>query len=302
MRKIIITAMTAVMAITGASAQLLYRISGKDLTKPSYVIGTHHLANVGFAEKVPGLKDALTETEQVYGELKWDDLTNPDSMRIMKESMILKDGKTLKDVLSAEAYKKVDNYLKKTMGVGLSHPQVAAQMGKLTPAALTNQLTVLMYMQRHMGEFDPTSTFDQYFQAQAQKNNEPVGGLETISFQTGIVFNSKTIDRQAEELICLIDHEELNADLMDEMTEAFYAQNLDALKKVMDTKINDKCDPTPEESARLIDNRNADWAAKMPDIMKARPTFFAVGAGHLPGDKGLLKLLRDAGYTVEAVK
>lgn len=302
MRKIIITAMTAVMAITGASAQLLYRISGKDLTKPSYVIGTHHLANVGFAEKVPGLKDALTETEQVYGELKWDDLTCPDSMRIMKESMILKDGKTLKDVLSAEAYKKVDNYLKKTMGVGLSHPQVSAQMGKLTPAALTNQLTVLMYMQRHMGEFDPTSTFDQYFQAQAQKNNEPVGGLETISFQTGIVFNSKTIDRQAEELICLIDHELLNADLMDEMTEAFYAQNLDALKKVMDTKINDKCDPTPEESARLIDNRNADWAAKMPDIMKARPTFFAVGAGHLPGDKGLLKLLRDAGYTVEAVK
>lgn len=302
MRKIIITAMTAVMTITGASAQLLYRISGKDLTKPSYVIGTHHLANVGFAEKVPGLKDALTETEQVYGELKRDDLTNPDSMRIMKESMMLKDGKTLKDVLSAEAYKKVDNYLKKTMGVGLSHPQVSAQMGKLTPAALTNQLTVLMYMQRHMGEFDPTSTFDQYFQAQAQKNNEPVGGLETISFQTGIVFNSKTIDRQAEELICLIDHEELNADLMDEMTEAFYAQNLDALKKVMDTKINDKCDPTPEESARLIDNRNADWAAKMPDIMKARPTFFAVGAGHLPGDKGLLKLLRDAGYTVEAVK
>lgn len=302
MRKIIITAMAAVMAITGASAQLLYRISGKDLTKPSYVIGTHHLANVGFAEKIPGLKDALTETEQVYGELKWDDLTCPDSMRIMKESMILKDGKTLKDVLSAEAYKKVDNYLKKTMGVGLSHPQVAAQMGKLTPAALTNQLTVLMYMQRHMGEFDPTSTFDQYFQAQAQKNNEPVGGLETISFQTGIVFNSKTIDRQAEELICLIDHEELNADLMDEMTEAFYAQNLDALKKVMDTKINDKCDPTLEESARLIDNRNADWAAKMPDIMKARPTFFAVGAGHLPGDKGLLKLLRDAGYTVEAVK
>ncbi len=302
MRKIIITAMTAVMAITGASAQLLYRISGKDLAKPSYVIGTHHLANVGFAEKVPGLKDALTETEQVYGELKWDDLMCPDSMRIMKESMMLKDGKTLKDVLSAEAYKKVDSYLKKTMGVGLSHPQVAAQMGKLTPAALTNQLTVLMYMQRHMGEFDPTSTFDQYFQAQAQKNNEPVGGLETISFQTGIMFNSKTIDRQAEELICLIDNEEHNANMMDEMTEAFYAQNLDALKKVMDTKINDKCDPTPEESARLIDNRNADWAAKMPDIMKARPTFFAVGAGHLPGDKGLLKLLRDAGYTVEAVK
>ena len=302
MRRIIITAMTTVMAITGASAQLLYRISGKDLTKPSYIIGTHHLANVGFVEKVPGLKEALTETEQVYGELKWDDLMRPDSMKVMKESMMLNDGKTLKDVLSAEAYKKLDNYLKKTMGVGLSHPQVAAQMGKLKPAALTSQLTVLMYMQRHMGEFDPSSTFDQYFQAQAQKNNETVGGLETIGFQTDILFKSKSIIRQAEELICLIDHEEQNADLMDEMTEAFYAQDLDVLKKVMDTKISDKCDATPEEKARLIDNRNTDWATKMPDIMKARPTFFAVGAGHLPGDKGLLKLLREAGYTVEAVK
>ena len=99
-------------------------------------------------------------------------------------------------------------------------------------------------------------TFDQYFQAQAQKNNETVGGLETIGFQTDILFKSKSITRQAEELICLIDHEEQNADLMDEMTEAFYAQDLDVLKKVMDTMISDKCDATPEVNARLIDNRN----------------------------------------------
>ena len=54
--------------------------------------------------------------------------------------------------------------------------------------------------------------------------------------------------------------------------------------------------------ALLIDNRNADWAAKMPAIMAAKPTFFAVGAGHLAGPKGVLQLLKDAGYTVEAVK
>ena len=58
----------------------------------------------------------------------------------------------------------------------------------------------------------------------------------------------------------------------------------------------------PEELAQLIDNRNADWAKKMPAIMAAKPTFFVVGAGHLPGAKGVLQLLKDAGYTVEAVK
>ena len=52
----------------------------------------------------------------------------------------------------------------------------------------------------------------------------------------------------------------------------------------------------------MFDNRNADWVAKMPAIMSDKPTFFAVGAGHLPGEKSVLNLLKLAGYEVEAVK
>jgi uncharacterized protein YbaP (TraB family) len=66
--------------------------------------------------------------------------------------------------------------------------------------------------------------------------------------------------------------------------------------------LNNSCDDTPEEKADLIDNRNADWVTKMPTIMEAQPTFFAVGAAHLVGEKGVLNLLRKAGYQVEGVK
>ena len=52
----------------------------------------------------------------------------------------------------------------------------------------------------------------------------------------------------------------------------------------------------------MIYNRNKTWAEKLPAIMKAAPTFVAVGALHLPGEKGLLNLLKRQGYTVEAVK
>ena len=52
----------------------------------------------------------------------------------------------------------------------------------------------------------------------------------------------------------------------------------------------------------MIYNRNKAWAEKLPTIMKAAPTFVAVGALHLPGEKGLLKLLKSQGYTVEPVK
>jgi len=37
-------------------------------------------------------------------------------------------------------------------------------------------------------------------------------------------------------------------------------------------------------------------------MMKDKSTFFAVGAGHLGGPKGVINLLKSAGYKVKAVK
>ena len=292
-------ALVAVFTVAGANAQLLYKISGKDLTAPSYIIGTHHLANVGFVNKIAGVKDALTNTEQVYGEVRWDDMTNPDSVKVVQAAMMLPDGQSLKTVLSAEQYKKLDAVITQMMGVGLSNPQVGAQMGKMSPAALSTQLQVLMFMQKHMGEYDPSSTFDQYFQAQAKHNNEPVGGLETLAFQTNLLYKGSDMKRQVEQLMCLLDNQEFYEQMMESMTDAFYAQDLDALKAAMDKKLGGTCDSTPEELAQLIDNRNADWAKKMPAIMTEASTLFAVGAAHLPGERGVLQLLRAQGYTVE---
>ena len=302
MKRIVMTMAACVVAAVSINAQLLYKISGNDLEKPSYIIGTHHLANVGFVEKINGVKEALTETEQVYGELKWDVMANPDSLKAMQEKMMLPEGQTLKTILTPEQYKRLDAFMTAKMGAGMSNPMVEAQMGKLTPMALVTQFQVLLFLMNHMGEFDPSSTFDQYFQAQAQKNNLPCGGLETMSFQAQLLYGSTPMERQVEQLMCLIDNEQFNVQMLEEMTKAFYAQDLDALKKAMDVKLGTSCDSTPEEEAALIDNRNADWLTKMPAIMKQAPTFFAVGAGHLPGEKGVLQLLRNAGYTVEGVK
>jgi len=302
MKRIVMTMAACVVAAVSINAQLLYKISGNDLEKPSYIIGTHHLANVGFVEKINGVKEALTETEQVYGELKWDAMANPDSLKAMQERMMLPEGQTLKTILTPEQYKRLDAFMTAKMGAGMSNPMVEAQMGKLTPMALVTQFQMLLFLMNHMGEFDPSSTFDQYFQAQAQKNNLPCGGLETMSFQAQLLYGSTPMERQVEQLMCLIDNEQFNVQMLEEMTKAFYAQDLDALKKAMDVKLGTSCDSTPEEEAALIDNRNADWLTKMPAIMKQAPTFFAVGAGHLPGEKGVLQLLRNAGYTVEGVK
>lgn len=110
------------------------------------------------------------------------------------------------------------------------------------------------------------------------------------------------MERQIELLSCLLDNIDANLKMLNDMTTAFYAQDLEALKTVMDRKFDGVCDATPGENAVLIYNRNIDWVAKMKTIMSSASTFFAVGAGHLPGEKGLIALLRNVGYKVEGVK
>ncbi|MDY6249122.1 MAG: TraB/GumN family protein [Prevotella sp.] len=302
MKKVLMTALVLALTSMTASAQLLYKISGNGLEKPSYIIGTHHLANVGFVNQINGVTEALTETDQVYGELVWDTMTNIDSLKAVQNAMTLPAGKTIKDYLTPDEYKRLDAFMVAKMGTGLSNPMVASKMGNLTPMALVTQFQLLLFMTKHMGEFDPSSTFDQYFQAQAKKNGLPCGGLETLQKQINVLYTGKPMSRQVEELMCFIDNENFNSQMMEDLTSAFYAQNLETLKQVMDRKLGGKCDSTPEEEDMLINNRNADWVAKMPGIMTSKPTFFAVGAAHLPGDKGVLQLLRNAGYTIEGVR
>ncbi len=52
----------------------------------------------------------------------------------------------------------------------------------------------------------------------------------------------------------------------------------------------------------LLYQRNRNWVAKLKDLMPAKSLLVAVGAGHLPGDKGVINLLRKAGYTVTPIE
>ena len=70
------------------------------------------------------------------------------------------------------------------------------------------------------------------------------------------------------------------------------AQNLDEMLKLMEERDGNSCDPQPGEMEDLLDNRNKAWIEKMPSIMKETPTLFVVGAGHLPGTNGVLKLFQ----------
>lgn len=289
------------MAAITMQAQLLWKISGNGLQKPSYIIGTYHLANVSFTDSIKGLKAAMDATEQVYGEIVMADMASPENIQKMQAAMMLPDGQTLDKLFTTDEMTRINALVKSVLGVDMTNPMVAQQLGKLTPYALQVQLGVLIYLKKHPG-FNPNEGFDSYFQKEAAAKGKGVGGLETFDFQINTLYKSTTMERQKQLLLCLADNLEFNEEQTENIVKAFFTQDLDGIEKAMDVKLNNTCDGTPEEKETLIYSRNDNWMKQMPEIMKQKATLFAVGAGHLPGERGLLAQLKKAGYTVEGVK
>lgn len=278
----------------GAQAQLLWKVSGNGLDRPSYVIGTHHLAPLSVKDSIANLQQAIDQTEQVYGEIVMDDANNPEILMKMQQAMMLPADTTLKSFYTQAQYDTIAAVVKNYMGVDL------ALFDKLKPATITTQLSVALAMKSLKG-FNPQEQLDTWFQAQARQAGKKVGSLETIDMQINVLYNSQTLTRQALLLYCTATHIEQGVDQSLRMNQAYMKQDLDELLAIIEEKMSDACDSTPEEISTLIYGRNANWACQFPSIMKQSPTLFVVGAGHLPGPQGLLKLLQKQGYTVEAM-
>ena len=278
-----------------ANAQLLWKISGNGQEKPSYILGTHHLVPLSIKDSIAGLPQAIDGTAQVYGEVVMSEAMSPEFMQTMQQSMMIAGDTTLQALFTPEQYEVVGKVVKENMMADI------AMLAKLKPAAITQQLTVILCM-KHLGGFNPQEQLDTYFQQQAIQNGKKVGGLETLQSQINVLFNSQTLQRQANLLYCLVSDIDKAMDQTKRLNEAYKAQKLDDMLKLMEERDGNSCDPLPGEMEALLDNRNKAWIEKMPAIMKHALTLFVVGAGHLPGNNGVLNLLKQAGYSVEPMK
>ena len=177
-------------------AQLLWKISGKGLEKPSYIFGTYHLSPLSIKDSIAAMPQALSETAQVYGEVNMADMMSPAFLQNMQQQMMLPKDSTLQSLFTPEEYETVGKVVKENMMVDIS------LLAQLKPAAINQQLVVMIYM-KHTPGFNPQQQLDTYFQQQAQQQGKKVGGLETAQSQVDILFNSQSLRRQAKLLHCL---------------------------------------------------------------------------------------------------
>jgi len=301
MKKVILLAVALIVGFaTNIQAQILYRISGKGLESPSYIVGTYHLAPSSFADSIIGMSKAIAETNQVCGELDMMDAFKPENAARMLKAQMLPEGVTLSSLFTAEQLKRLNALLLEVMGSNLEDEAFAAQIEKMTPVALSTNLSLIAFM-KETPSFNPMELIDNHFQTLALQNGKAVKGFETVDFQMEILFNAP-LDKQANDLMCTVDNFEEGQRIAKSITTAYFTQNLQQIEEVLEEESEMDCGTSEEDEEKLIYNRNRNWVDMMPEMMAEQPTLFAVGAAHLCGEKGVLKLLEEAGYTVEGVK
>ncbi len=277
------------------SGSLLWKISGNGLEKPSYILGTLHVKSSAYLDQIPGARVSFDASEQVVGEIVMADMM-AQAMK-MQQKMMMPADTTYKMLYNESDYKTVSDGLTLLLGAGLD------QLGVLTPAGIQMSLLQVLIMKNypHAASMD---VLDSYVQKAATEQQKPVIGLETIDHQIYVLFESSSLQRQANALLCSMKANE------EKTLEAGMEEDLKKMEKLYDNAdlngigrlVKENPCPDPENEYTINKARNDAWMKKLPGLMKDKPSFIAVGALHLVGEEGLLNQLEKAGYTVEAVK
>lgn len=261
---------------------LLWEISGNGLSQPSYIFGTIHLICPDKFFVPKGTEEKFKAAQQVFLEIDMDD---PQMMMKTQKLMMSGDGKKLKDIMNESDYKAFNEYFKKNVGMDVT------MFGPAKPL-----LYMSVAMMKSTGCPMPKS-YEEYFVKEAKTEKKEVLGLETIEEQIAVM-DKATTEQQVAWLMEIVNETEKGNETYKQMIDLYAKQDIEALTKM----ISEQMVGMKGMEEEMLDKRNRNWIPVIEQNIKQKSTFFAVGAGHLGGEKGVLKLLRNQGYTIKSME
>lgn len=259
---------------------LLWKLSGEGI-RDSYIFGTIHLLCPDDLELSDVLKERLASADQLVLELDFDD---PSLMTDVQKYMIM-DDQTLSDLFSEEEYESLSTFFEEKMGMPIAFMQKVKPfmlMSMMLPAAL---------------DCTPASYETSLVQL-AKNNKQEVIGLETVEEQMTAI-DAFPQEEMADMLIDYIENFEDTKDEFKSMVAAYKQQDPDALLAEMQEQLEES--DSEEFNEVMLVKRNHAWIERIEKIAGEKSSFIAVGAGHLGGPEGIIALLREAGFEVEAI-
>jgi uncharacterized protein YbaP (TraB family) len=268
-------------AAAGFTRGLLFEVSGAGPT-PSYLFGTIHSDD----PRVLDLPARVQTSFDLADGFVMEAIPDPEAVEKARRVMIFGDGRQLSAVLPMDLYRQV-------VEVAASRGLTTAAIEPLKPWAL---VTLLSAPPSRSGEF-----LDLMLYRTAQEQGKPVAGLETLSEQMAILDGLTEAEQIALLRETLATIGELG-EVQTRLVAAYVHSDLDSLSQ-LNTMYRRW--GSPELAQRVhelaIDERNARMVERLRPLLVQGGRFIAIGALHLPGPKGVLQRLVDAGLVVRVL-
>ncbi len=256
---------------------LLWKISGKDLLNPSYLYGTMHLQDRRLFYFGDSLYAALQKAEGFAMEINPDEMVDSMFRSFSKEDT----SALLKKVMGEAEYKKIAKKLEKKLNIPAD---------KITLKRLADEKRKMSTVRDKKD--DMSTVMDLYLFSIAKRLGKSTGGIEDLGDQFEIRDEIGKFDIDD----FIKDDPKLRESNLETMLSIYLSKDLTTLNAIVNGRGMDDFN-----ADALLVKRNKKMAIRMDSLAHTRPTFFAVGAAHLPGDYGLITLLTKMGYTVEPI-
>ncbi|MFK7951690.1 MAG: TraB/GumN family protein [Ekhidna sp.] len=282
LKKVIMLMVGVITGISVLTAQeknensLLWKVEGNGAKGSSYLFGTVHMLcedDFAIGEKVI---TALKESDGLMMEL---DFSRPEEMAMMQQLAIGE--QKISEILSEGQLEQLDTLLLARVGMGVAAMDQYALMtvNSLLLAKGLGCQNIKMYETELM--------------AIAIAESKTIGGLELVSDQVNMFNKAYTTDFLFSQLMLIDEY----MDMFDELVASYKAEEVNKLLEILTVeKFMDE-----NVTNIILNDRNANWVNKIPSMIEKESKFIAVGAAHLGGEQGLIKLLRKKGYTVSPV-
>lgn len=271
-------------SLSYAEKNFLWRVQSKEST--AYLLGSIHILKKDVYPLSRVIEGAFEKSNVLAVEADVSDISRLDLQKLV-ESAFYPAGDSLDKHVSGETF----NLIKEETGsVGL--PMELVNKQKPWFLALTLESVELL-----KSGYDPNYGIDKYFLSKAE-GTKRISELESVGYQIDLLAG---LNDEEQELFLLYTLSELKilGQEVDEFVDAWKSGAVDKVESLMaksmaeDERFNTIYD-------KLIYKRNRNMAEKIDGYLKTKDTYFVViGAAHLVGDKGIVQLLRDKGYSIE---
>jgi hypothetical protein len=263
---------------------LLWRIEAPGGTV-SHLFGTMHAADSRVATPPAAVADVLDAAESLTVEV----VMTPAVRRSLAEAMVLREGRMLGELVGPAL-------LERAFDVGGRYGLQPWQTRALAPWALA---TLFAVPPAEVGRRETGAPIlDDVLQDGAARRGLPLYSLESADEQIAVFTDMSEADQVALLRLAVDEHPRVGW-WWEQLVEAYLARDVAGYIELMfEQTAPDDQDLAERFLERLIDARNAVMVERMGPRLSEGGALVAVGALHLPGERGILRLLEQRGHAI----